>query len=135
MLEIKTILSFKSRDHVESKYLIRNEFYLFLVRCLCNWPRNRSCQYQRSLNSVNIYFKGIHALGHLFSVIFHEKRDQNEISRQTLNFQLSMEPILVMPLHFEVQHQCRLLLHRISLTHGVHKHPDRYQRTVKHLIP
>ena len=53
-------------------------------------------------NSLNIHFKGIHALGHLFSVIFHEKRDQNEISRQTLNFHLSMEPILVMPLHCEV---------------------------------
>ena len=90
-------------------------------------------------NSLNIHFKGIHALANLFSVIFHEKRDQNEISRQTLNFHLSMEPILVLPLHSEVQHQCRrrcrLLLHRISLTHGVHKHPDRYQRTVKHLIP
>ena len=59
------------------------------------------------LNSLNIHFTGIHALANLFSVIFHEKRDQNEISRQTLNFQLSMEPILEMPLHYEVQHQCR----------------------------
>ena len=91
-------------------------------------------------NSLNIHFTGIHALANLFSVIFHKKRDQNEISRQTLNFHLSMEPILELPLHSEVQHLCRsrcgrLLLHHISLTHGVHKHPDRYQRTIKPLIP
>ena len=47
---------------------------------------NSSCKYQRSQISLNIHFTGIHALANLFSVIFHEKRDQNEISRPTLNF-------------------------------------------------
>ena len=35
-------------------------------------------------NSLNIHFKGIHALGTLFSVSFYEIRDQDEISRTIL---------------------------------------------------
>ena len=49
-------------------------------------------------NSLNIHFKGIHALGIFFSVNFYEKRDQNEISTTTLKFGLSMEVTLVTPL-------------------------------------
>ena len=41
-------------------------------------------------NSLNIHFTGKHALGDLFSVIFYEKRNQDEISRPILNFGLSM---------------------------------------------
>ena len=37
-------------------------------------------------NSLNIHFKGIHALGNLFSLTFYEKRDQNEISTIILNY-------------------------------------------------
>ena len=51
----------------------------------------RLCQYHRSQISLNIHFKCIHALGIFFSVNFHEKRDQNEISTTTLKFGLSME--------------------------------------------
>ena len=58
----------------------------------------RLCQYHRSQISLNIHFKGIHALGIFFSVNFYEKRDQNEISTTTLKFGLSMEVTLVTPL-------------------------------------
>ena len=99
-----------------------------------------SCRYHFSQISLNIHFTGIHALANLFSVTFYKTWDLYEIFRPTLKFGPSMEPILELPLHSEVQHLCRsrcgrLLLHHISLTHGVHKHPDRYQRTIKPLIP
>ena len=54
-------------------------------------------------NSLNIHSTGIHALGNSFSVKFYKKRDQNEISRQTLKFGPSMEVTLVLPLQCEVQ--------------------------------
>ena len=39
-------------------------------------------------NSLNIHFKGIHALGNLFSVNFYEKRGQNEICMTNLKIGL-----------------------------------------------
>ena len=42
------------------------------------------------LNSLNIHFTGIHALGNLFSVTFYEIRDHDEISTIVLKFSLFM---------------------------------------------
>ena len=70
------------------------------------WPMRSSCQYHRSQIWLNIHFTGIHVLGNLFSVTFYKTWDLYEISRQTLNFHLSMEPILVMPLHCEWGRRC-----------------------------
>ena len=47
-------------------------------------PRGAHVSIIDMLNSLNIHFTSIHALGNLFSVNFYEKRDQNEISRTTL---------------------------------------------------
>ena len=47
-------------------------------------PRGGHVSITDMRNSLNIHFKGIHALGTLFSVSFHEIRDQDEISRTIL---------------------------------------------------
>ena len=53
-------------------------------------PRGGHVSIIDMLNSLNIHFTGIHALGNLFSVTFYEKRDQDEISTIILKFSLLM---------------------------------------------
>ena len=49
-------------------------------------PRGGHVSIIDMLNSLNIHFTGIHALGNLFSVKFYKTRDQDEICRTILKF-------------------------------------------------
>ena len=86
------------------------------------WPMRSSCKYHRSQISLNIHFKGIHALGIFFSVNFYEKRDQNEISTTTLKFGLSMEVTLVTPLWGAINVDAASDLGSTSNTEHTHTH-------------
>ena len=57
---------------------------------LASDPRGAHVSIIDMLNSLNIHFTGIHALGILFSLTFYEKRDQDEISTIILKFSLLM---------------------------------------------
>ena len=57
---------------------------------LASDPRTGHVSIILMLNSLNIHFTGIHALGNLFSVTFYEIRDQDEISTIILKFSLLM---------------------------------------------
>ena len=103
-------------------FLIINQCFWSDVSSI--WPKNSSCQYQRSQISLNIHLTGIHALGIFFSVNFYEKRDQNEISTTTLIFLLSIGPSLVTPLARCINVGVRWrLLRRICICGATNTHP------------